>query len=305
MFRHIITLIVCSGLAACSSMERLVDVETKSSPTSVSTYSLDTHKRSVHIFDPVKIDQTAQKLGLQPRLNNLLVLIDEPSLTDSYRGIPKDIYAYEIFRRFNLTVPHLNLAGNAWRVGDSDGTPISADGPYSAVHIQHRLDQGEALPHVGAVDLANAIDRLTEVASRRQGRTGLLLITDWSRVTESVIDSIARFRQVGRSNAGFKVLPAISDWSGAGETFCVFAIGVGNAYSRARLDKVDECGFSASADLIAQPRDMAHFVQRMLFTRPIDTDGDGVFDFEDDCPDTPPGRLITFRGCLRFAENNI
>ena len=37
---------------------------------------------------------------------------------------------------------------------------------------------------------------------------------------------------------------------------------------------------------------------------PIDTDGDGVFDKKDDCPDTPPGALVNERGCPLDSDND-
>lgn len=287
-------------LVGCSSMERLVDVPTKSSSTRVEAYELETHKRSVHLFEPVSVDQIAERMRLQTRLENLLVLVDDPSAESLYRGIPKDIYLYEIFRRFNLTMPHIPLTGGVFRL--EKGTVSLVAKPYLPLHIQHDLDNRVPLEMVGSSDLAAGIDSMTELASTLKGRVGLLIITDWGNLGDDELEAVARFRQRGASRVGFNVLPDPAPWAGSENPFCVFAIGVGNSLSRTKFDQVDSCGFSAAADKIAQPRDMAYFVQKMFYTTPLDSDEDGIYDYKDQCPNTPKDRLIDENGCLRFSN---
>ena len=86
---------------------------------------------------------------------------------------------------------------------------------------------------------------------------------------------------------------------------CLYTVGVGNRLSRTRLDTVDSCGHSVAADKVAQPRDMAHFVQNILYKGPADTDGDGIYDYRDRCLNTHAGRIVDYSGCPRFANNNL
>jgi OOP family OmpA-OmpF porin len=53
---------------------------------------------------------------------------------------------------------------------------------------------------------------------------------------------------------------------------------------------------------------MNSFVERILFDRsnipvaasPLDSDGDGVLDKDDDCPDTPKGAIVGKNGCWAY-----
>lgn len=301
MIRSIVAGVSVILLAGCSSMERLVHVPTKSSSTQIDAYQIDTHKRSVHIFEPVSVGQIAERQKLQPRLENLLVLVDDRNAEDLYRGIPKGIYLYEIFRRFNLTMPHIPLTGGAFRLGGGAAGSLSSK-PYLPLHIQHDLENQVPLNALGSSDLVDGINSMTELASTLKGRVGLLILTDWKNLGKEEREAIVRFRQRGESQVGFNVLPDVAPWAGSENPFCVFAIGVGNSLSRTQFDQVDTCGFSAAADKIAQPRDMAYFVQKMFYTTPLDSDGDGIYDYKDQCANTPKGRLINEQGCIRFSN---
>ena len=286
------------ALSGCSSMERLVDSPEKQSSTQAGDYELDLYKRSVHLFDPVSVHDIATSERLQSRLDNLFVLVDDGDNSELYRGVPKQVYVYEIFRRFNLSMPHLNLRGGAYRLSD-DKDELWV-GPYSSREIQHKIDSNRPLTSLGTKSLAEGIEKITDLAVSARGRTGLVIFTDWQNITAQEVEAVARFRQRGEALAGFNVVPQIDSWDGSENPYCVFAVGVGNAMSRSLFDQADVCGFSEAADKVAQPRDMAYFVRKILYTTPLDSDGDGIYDYQDQCPDTPAGRIIDSFGCLRF-----
>lgn len=297
---RIVLLATVLVLTGCSSMERLVSTPTKNSSTHAGAYKLDLNKRSVHIFDPVAVGTIADSQKLQPRIDNLFVLLDDRDNTTLYRGVPKQIYLFEIFRRFNMTMPRANLRGGVFRLSNDAGSLVAS--AYSATEIQHKIDLQKPLASVGTTNLADAISKLTEIAVSVKGRTGLLIFTDWQNIGKDEIEAVARFRQRGEALAGFNVVPDVDAWSGSQNPYCVFAVGVGNTLSRSLFDQADVCGFSESADKIAQPRDMAYFVRKILYTTPADSDGDGIYDYMDACPNTPEGRMINPQGCLRFDE---
>jgi len=287
-------------LSACSSMEAVLKVPTETSSLGVEEFDIQTSKRSIHLFSPARLDREAKEQLLEKRVDNLFVILDINESKTTYRDIPINIYAREIFRRFNRTIPHTKLFGGVWRLGTE--LPVLRIRPYQPTVIENELDIGETLPSIGSTDLAEAIDNIAKISNQHPGKNALLLVTSWSQIDDDVVDSVKRFRQYGEANAGFSVIPAKSNWNSHGSGNCVFTIGIGNSLSRSRLDEADLCGTSVAGDKIAQPRDMEAFVRKMFYLAPRDTDGDGIFDYVDECPHTELGRVVSRRGCPRFAE---
>lgn len=288
-------------LAGCGTFEQLVDVPVKPAEAVVDEYDISLFQNSIHLFSPVSVGERAERLKLEQRIENLFVLVDELPTSDSYRTIPLDIYQREIFRRLNRTIPRLPLRGGAWKLG-GEGVPKQF-GSYQPTAIENNLDRGESLPYVGTSNLAVAIDRVADLASPLTGRSAILLISTWDRMDKGALEAVARFRQRGLSQQGFRVIPSVDPWKGSNNPYCVFVIGTGNSLSRSLVESADTCGAAEASDKIMQPRDMAHFVEKVLYMGPADTDQDGVYDYKDKCPGTPADRLIGFDGCARFAAD--
>ena len=66
------------------------------------------------------------------------------------------------------------------------------------------------------------------------------------------------------------------------------------------LDKIagaSGCGKAVNADALASGGAMADFVKDVLLTEKNDSDGDGVVDDKDRCPNTPRGVKVDMSGC--------
>ncbi|MGB0465956.1 MAG: hypothetical protein ACPGF7_00325 [Pontibacterium sp.] len=308
-------------LSGCSSMESLVDVPVAPDNARIAPYSINTHQRSVHLFDPVSLKARIRERHLRPRVQQLYVLVDQTfTASDRYRDYSYTDYSREIFRRFNRTLPALPLGGGAYALRQAEDSTEPADMPrYTARVIEQQLNAGRSLPGIGTADLAEAIDAISIKAQISKGNVALVILTDWKRIDQPVHEAVQRFRQRMRAKSGFlvgarhrmfakagaMVNPDSQAWKDSEQrTGCVVMLGIGNRLSRTALDEVDQCGFSIAADKVAQPRDMSHLVERVLFNGPEDSDGDGIYDYKDRCPDTTPGRLIRFDGCARFATQD-
>lgn len=89
-----------------------------------------------------------------------------------------------------------------------------------------------------------------------------------------------------------------------GDRLCIYSVWVGNNDEHAghavmgSLADAGGCGFVTQASSIASPAGMTDFVTRVfLDDGPKDTDGDGVYDHEDQCPNTPKGATVNKLGC--------
>jgi OOP family OmpA-OmpF porin len=63
-------------------------------------------------------------------------------------------------------------------------------------------------------------------------------------------------------------------------------------------------GTFRNVETLSSPEGMRHFIGQ-VFLGEIDTDGDGVFDPYDQCPDTPLGARVDDRGCWVISDVNF
>jgi len=100
-----------------------------------------------------------------------------------------------------------------------------------------------------------------------------------------------------------------------GERLCIYSVWVGNKHEEAgklllnSLSDIAGCGYRAEAENVATPDGMAEFVKN-IFLKPggapvadcstMDTDGDGVNDCNDKCPDSPKGAHVDATGCWAY-----
>jgi OOP family OmpA-OmpF porin len=80
-----------------------------------------------------------------------------------------------------------------------------------------------------------------------------------------------------------------------------------------QIVKAGGCGISTTADRLASSANMAGFVEGIFLAKPppkpapmpvakpMDSDGDGVTDDKDQCPNTPKGATVDARGCWTYA----
>jgi OOP family OmpA-OmpF porin len=299
-------------LSGCSSTEILLNQPHKQDETSIPEYDTGLHKRSIHIFDPVNLAPKIITQQLQQKVQNLYVLLDSSDhMQEEYREIDKVFYAREILRRFNKTLPPTEVTTLNGNVYEFRGGMLNAIYPHSDFSngifdnrsIAVTLNTNKVFDLLPGQNLAVAIDHLAEYISTLPGRSSVVIITDWNNIDKASIEAVKRLRQRTTFDAGISVSSNVFPWRGKiGEGVCLYTVGLGNNYSRSVFDEMGTCGFSVAADKIAQPHDMAHFVERVIYAGPKDSDRDGIFDFKDKCPDTPPNRIVDFDGCPKFVE---
>lgn len=301
MLHAALGLSVLLHLVGCSSTEMLVKIPSISGIATIDDYSIDTYQNAIELFSPAGLEQKMLKKKLQKRTRHVFVLIDtSPEMQENYRNISRQDYAFEILQRFHHTLPDMGLQGgvaqthcygkaslfsslNCHEAGDRT---LPLVGPYQPEVIQQKIDKQFHIQHVGVGNLATAISELSPLISDSAQSAALVILSNWENIDSEAVYALSRLRLKSTQQ----------------QEICAYAVGVGNQYSRSRFDAVDQCGFSVAADKIAQPRDMSHFIERIFFYGPADTDNDGIYDYLDKCPNTQPGRLIGFDGCNRFPE---
>ncbi|MFC1896544.1 OmpA family protein [Thermodesulfobacteriota bacterium] len=104
-----------------------------------------------------------------------------------------------------------------------------------------------------------------------------------------------------------------------GDRLCIYSVMVGedgddvtsNVLAKSdgrslleQVARVGGCGFYVNADELLTPEGMTDFVRRVFLAGCLDSDGDGVCDYLDKCPDTPRGAPVDRDGCLLDSDGD-
>jgi hypothetical protein len=122
---------------------------------------------------------------------------------------------------------------------------------------------------------------LTRLESQLQGGTdtALVLFSRADRIAEDTVRTVRGMQ------------------SRYGERFCLHLVSVGDNTACFRLRDFNTCGSAVRGEDIADPKTMAAYALKLFYGDPLDTDGDGIYDYRDQCPDTPSGSRINWDGC--------
>ena len=138
------------------------------------------------------------------------------------------------------------------------------------------------------------------------GQTALIIVSDAKEIYEGgAIENLKKLKEA------------------MGDKLCVYPIQVGPDKGGKKfmddLTKLGGCGFAVNADDISSPNAMADYVKK-VFLAPappkvaaaapvaaavVDSDGDGVPDSRDKCPNTPKGVKVNADGCWELKGVNF
>jgi OmpA-OmpF porin, OOP family len=237
---------------------------------------------------PAFAPQPIAKGAWVQKADNLVFVLDgSSSMLEGYNGVEKFALARNVVANFNQTMPDMTLQTTVRTFGHDPVVSLRntmlAFGPaaYSRTGI------AEALKKVSQAGGPSPIGAaLTEAANdlkAAQGKIAVVLVSD------------------GKDMAA-EALPAASILKSIyGDRLCIYTVLVGdNPAGRDLLAKIGSltgCGKSLSADDVATGAGMAEFVKTVLIAGEKDSDGDGVYDSVDRCPDTPKGTKVDQYGC--------
>lgn len=307
--RVVSLLLIVLIVIGCSTLEQPTKVPGNTHSMDTGTYNIKLYQEPTHVFNPISIQHIVSGKQLEPRVEQLIFLVDQSSaLSGKYRGIQSRLYARDIVHRFVQTMPDQTYSGafliSGLRPNHSNDKELRIIN-YTRQDIEYALDTPAMMNRIKATSLAAAIDQITQLIAQNKRRTAVILVSSWSQIDKEVERAIMRMRQHttfaenkrGDSESRGRLLPKQLS------SVCFYTLGVGNRVFRTPLTAVNYCGYKVAAYKVAQPRDMAHFVQHVLYKGPMDSDGDGIYNYQDRCPETPAGRVVDYSGCLRFALN--
>jgi OOP family OmpA-OmpF porin len=229
----------------------------------------------------------------EQKVDSFLVILDASgSMREEYKEQSKFHFAREVASRMNQTIPDMELTGALRTLGQgySNGTVLV----YGPERLK-KAEFGEALNSVrgsGKTPLAAALDAANADLDRMRGKTALIILSDGKETEGSALEAAKAIK------------------SRYGDRLCIYSVVVGDdpggKVLMERIAGAGECGRFVTADEIYSSEGMGNFVERVFLAeipkpvevaKPLDSDGDGVPDDIDKCPDTPRGVQVDAKGC--------
>ena len=251
-------------------------------------------------FQPYKF----QANQYEPKVDNFMVILDtSSSMADKCQGQAKGTIAKNFLMAMNETLPELKYNGALRTFGHGGYLPDRSTMLVYDVKSYSTSGFGSAINGVkgpggdSSLPLARAITSAGKDLASSQGPIVLIIVSDG----------------VDMDQAPVKAAKALN--SQFGDRLCIDTVQVGDdPGGKAILEQIagaSSCGFSTTADKLASSGSMAGFVEGIFLAKPapkpvpvakpMDSDGDGVPDNLDQCPNTPMGATVDARGCWTYA----
>ncbi len=259
------------------------------------------HKETVgplETFVPQNLASESQEVKYVPKIESFVIILDaSASMEDKYtgtvnKGHSKFEVAKDILMRMNNTLPELDI--NSAMVTFGHGFLKHKENTYIIYgltkHSRSLLNNelnGAVIPQ-GCSPAGNAIKDVWNILLTSGGQNAVILVSDGEQLYGCPLTKAQDLKKM------------------YGDRVCLYTIFVGNTAAGEQelrdITREADCGFSVTADAIASSENMADFVKKVFLTavpkeKDVDSDGDGVPDKYDECPDTPKGAIVDSRGC--------
>jgi len=244
------------------------------------------------LADKVRSGEYVQKVD-----NFLIVLDESSSMFLDYNGRMKADLAEEIVGNMALLIPaELKLKGAVRVFGPNDTHPVvKGSKPLYGLTDYNGADMMKAIdalgtPH-GGTPLSRAIRRAKDDLAGTSGDMAMIIISDGEDISMEK-----------------KVVAARKVKERFGDRICIYTIQVGNDPKGRKIlqeiAKAGGCGYFTTYEEVASVSGCTAFVKDVFLkragkktARAVDSDGDGVPDDRDRCPNTPRGVQVDANGC--------
>ena len=227
--------------------------------------------------------------GCVAKVDNFLVILDASgSMGEVYKDASKLTLAKETVNNMNQAIPDLKLMG-ALR---TFGMGVRAYQAKTALvygvteYTKEGLADGVAKAKRAGGDspLFMAIDGASKDLQSTKGDIAVIIVSDGKEMDDAPVEAANKMK------------------CQYGNRVCIYTVQVGDCpKGKKLLERVaneGKCGFSVNADDLASVQGMANFVEAVFCLKgERDSDGDGVLDSADKCPNTPAGAKVNSCGC--------
>jgi OOP family OmpA-OmpF porin len=235
-------------------------------------------------FDPQQIDRA----GYDTKVDNLVFVLDASnSMAEGYQHVEKLDIARGVINNFNTTMPDVGVTvalrsfGHADAVSSKPSDLLLPAQAYSQADLTSAVDKAHTAG--GSSPLGRALKDVAADLKAVAGPTALVIVSDGKEMAPGTL-------------AAAQVLQTEHP-----DQLCIYTVQVGDDVPGGMLLReiagVTVCGDSLSAAQLDSGQAMNAFVKNVLLTAKNDSDGDGVADDKDHCPDTPADGAVDAVGC--------
>jgi len=241
-----------------------------------------------------------------PKVDNFVVILDtSSSMVDKFAKKEKAKIAKDFLSAMNQTLPELNYNAALRTFGHGASLPDKSTllvyGPtqYSTSGFEGALNSVKKPSGDSSLALAKAINAAGADMKSSQGPIAVIIVSDGQKMDQKPVKAAEAMK------------------SQFGDRVCIDTVQVGDdpagTMALEQIVKAGGCGISTTADRLASSANMAGFVEGIFLAKPapkpmakpmakpMDSDGDGVTDDKDQCPNTPKGATVDARGCWTYA----
>jgi len=238
-------------------------------------------------FTPAQFDLDR----VESKVDNFLVIMDASS---SMRHDNKFATAKTVVDRLNMTIPELGQTAGLRTFGHDPSVCKNKTRLFYGMDAYTTAGMADGLAGVTKPGGTSPMDKALAAAQTDLEELGgvhnaVIVISDGKDMTH-VLDQAQALKDA------------------FGSSLCIYPVLVGNSPEGAallqNLAEIGVCGFFSTADDLLTSAGMAGFVSEVFLKdapapAPVrkDSDGDGVYDDEDQCPGTPAGARVNSVGC--------
>lgn len=254
------------------------------------------------LFSPSKL-QTDQ---YQPKVDNFVVIWDtSSSMSGEYSGYSKFKVAKDYLSALNQTIPEFEYDAALRTFVDIASAPDKSSllvyGPtrYSRAGFESALRDVTAPTKSSSIPYAETVAAIGEELKGVMGTTAIIILSDGINIDQMAVEAFQNLKnqygervciypvRIGDDPVGVKQMKNIAAAGSCG--FPVEVVNHKTSYSMG--DLVIDIFLSKIEKPAPEPVQVA---------KPMDSDGDGVPDDKDKCPNTPKGATVDERGCWTF-----
>jgi OOP family OmpA-OmpF porin len=253
---------------------------------------------TVPVFTPYKFKADQY----MPKVDNFVVILDtSSSMAERYNGQAKADIAKNFLMVMNQTLPELKYNGALRIFGTNSSLPdrwtmsVYDLKSYSKAEFESALKDVKGPSGTSSRPLAKAITAVGDDLKSAQGPIAVIIVSDGKDMDQEPVEAAKAL------NGKF------------GDRLCIDTVQVGNdSGGKTVLEQItgaSGCGFSTTTDRLANSSNLAGFVESVFLAKAApmaaaDSDGDGVPDNKDKCPNTPKGVNVDVFGCPLDADRD-